>query len=91
MSVNVEALKAQLKRAQAEAAKAVTPLEMVNAQEEVDALYDRIEKAVYFEKAAPAEPTAADAVLLAKLKVMVGDNNFPVDTQSWKQIEVHEE
>ena len=103
MSATMDRLKAQLANAQAAAAAATSPLQMVNAQEEVDALYDRIERQLMLEMPASFtdeltdgpqvadQPKYADeADLIAKMKRLLGESKFPVETKSFMQIDMHE-
>ena len=83
LSPELEHLTYLLSMAQSDAKLAKSPIEMVNAQELVDALYDRIERQQILEK------VDEDASIIAKVKALAG-GEFPVDTQSWKQFDLHE-
>ena len=78
-------LSALLVKAQKDAKFAKTPIQKVNAQETVDALADRIEKQEWLEK----QQGDLDALVLERLKKLA-DGKFPVETESWKQIDMHE-
>ena len=93
----VESLSIQLKVAQAAFKKAKTPIEMVNAQEVIDALADRMELADWLSHPSTplvkisglGKPSVRDDAIIEKMKKLV-DAPFPVVTQSWKQVELHE-
>ena len=58
--------------------------------QDVDALYDRIELLQKLSKNHGTMAAKEDEALLEKLKGMVGDKFMIPETQSWKQIVLHE-
>ena len=92
----MQSLSAALAKAQSEVKLAKTRVELVNAQEVVDALCDRMDRQKLLENQ-PVGGTPSgvarkkEAALLAKLKVLLRGKQFPVNTESWKQIQVHED
>ena len=67
-----------------EANEAKTPIQMINAQEDINGLIDRMDKQEAIEESAHER-------LLELMDAVLGDKGFPVSKeQSYKSIELHE-
>lgn len=104
MSMDMSTLRAELAKAQQTAKEAKTPIEMANAQEVVDALYDRIDRQKLLDapneapnkgvgaRASPWGTTPEeDQAVIDRLVKTAGKKGMRVmNTESWRQIELHE-
>ena len=95
-------LTSQLAVAQQGLKKAKTPVEIINAQEVVDAIADRIDLQEWLATPEPAtikltkditppapKDAAMDEAIMQRLKKLIG-TPFSIPSQSWKQVEIHE-
>merc|ERR1712070_454568 len=80
-------LKAELVKAQEVAREAATDMQLVHAQETLDALYDRIE--LEYKLSAPTANPEEDELLAKVDEILDRDERFDV-TPSWMQITLHE-
>ena len=77
-------LSQELKKAELAANEAKTPIQMINAQEDINGLIDRMDKQEAIEESAHER-------LLELMDAVLGDKGFPVSKeQSYKSIELHE-
>ena len=105
MNVNVDMLRAELAKAQKARGEAKTQIEMINAQEAVDALFDRIDRQKLLDapsvatleapiKSKPSGPwgTTAeeDQAIIDRILAAAGKKKGLKIKESFEQIEVHE-
>ena len=102
MGMEMDMLRAELAKAQQAAKDAKGRIDMVNAQEVVDALYDRIDRQKMLDARAvqPRESEGMtvspwgttkeeDQAVIDRLIKKTGKKGMPV-RQSWEQVELHE-
>ena len=84
LSATMKFLSQELKKAELAANEAKTPIQMINAQEDINGLIDRMDKQEAIEESAHER-------LLELMDAVLGDKGFPVSKeQSYKSIELHE-